>query len=103
MGFQAGALRRNGIQYSGDTMRDIISNHIMHKQHSNPYAYDRKYQVHPVVLVCSYLNGKQVLYYMYQRVKHISCKGSKDAYKEGKDKDEFLVRKVLLPPGEDTI
>lgn len=84
-------------------MRDVVSYNVVDKEHSNPDAYDRKNEVHPVVLVCSYLDGKQILYYVYQRVKHKSCKGSKYAYKEGKDKDEFLVREMFLPPGEDTI
>ena len=103
MGFQSGTLRGDGIQYSGDTMRDIVSNHIMHKQHSDKYTYYRKYKVHPVILIGTNLYSKKFLNDMYQRVEHKSCEGSKDAYKEGQDKDESLVRKVLLPPSEDVI
>ena len=84
-------------------MRDIVSNHIMYKQHSNEYTYDWKYEVQPVVLIGTNLDSKKILNDVYQRVEYESGKGCKDAYKEGQDKDKSLVRKVLLPPSEDTI
>ena len=84
-------------------MRDIVSNHIMHKQHSDEYTYYWKYKVHPVILIGTNLYSKKFLNDMYQRVEHKSCEGSKDAYKEGKDKDEFLVREMFLPPSKDII
>jgi hypothetical protein len=84
-------------------MRDVVSYNVVDKEHSNPDAYYRKYEVHPVILIGTNLYSKKFLNDMYQRVEHISCEGSKDAYKEGQDKDESLVRKVLLPPGEDVI
>lgn len=84
-------------------MRDVVTNHIVNKEHRKPYAYDRKYEIHPVVLAGSNLYSKQFLNDAYQGVKHICCQSSKYADKEGKDKDEFLVREVLLPPGEDII
>ena len=49
-------------------MRDIVSNHIMHKQHGDKNTYDWKYKVHPVILIGTNLYSKKFLNDMYQRV-----------------------------------
>ena len=73
MSLQTRTVRRDSIKDARNTMRDIVSDHIAHKQRCEPDTHHRIYQIEPVVGVSMETTRQQCHDGIDERVQHVGC------------------------------
>lgn len=95
---QSALLGTDSVEYSGDTVRDVIPHHIFYEERGKPDADDREYKVKPVERLHIELRSQRMLYEVNGRMKYEGSNRRKHTYKESQNKRKLLVRHVLESP-----
>ena len=98
MRLQSRSLARDGIEYAGDTVRDVVPDNMPNKKRCKIDTDDGKYKVEPVEgghLEAFCQNG---LYLVDERMKDIGSHGGEDAYHECQYNRHLLVGQMGFLP-----
>ena len=98
MGLELGIFGRNGVKHTGDTVGNIISDHIFNKEHGEVNAHNREEQEEQVIGALVKSRSEQQLYFVHNAVQEISCHRRQKADDKSQDKGHLAVRNMFFLP-----
>ena len=98
MGLELGIFGRDGVKHTGDTVGNVISDHIFDKEHGEVDAHNREEQEEQVVGALVESRSEQQLYFVHDAVQEISCHRRQKADDESQDKGHLAVGNMFFLP-----